>query len=114
MNRQMQIGEPAVEHETTRQIMDRLGVDTSWYDRARAKSPVHRPAGPPPLTDDHCGLTSIYFVDKHGNMFTTSSDGTPYEKVREDQQNERPYLCAHCGEQFEKYKGATAHYAKKS
>lgn len=100
--------------ESPKQIMERLGVDTSWYDRVRARSPLKSSSGIIPLNDSKCGMISIYYVDKNGQMFTTDSVGEKYDKVREvgSRNTTAHFLCVCCGEQFEEYGIAREHYKK--
>ncbi len=103
------------EDETAYQRMKRLGVNMSWYEKAKKNQPVKRGDEAIPLTDDKCSMLSIYYLDKSGKMYTTTSDGKPYEHglVRQGKKIAHAiYLCAACKEQFSTYDEATAHYSK--
>jgi len=88
-----------------------MGIDVSWYEKAKGKSPRTDDKAPIPLTDDHCGMLSIYLLEKSGKMFTVTSDGQQYEQVRKVKAIAHDiYLCAHCKQQFTTYAAAVKHY----
>lgn len=103
------------ENESMYDKMKRLGVDMRWYEKSRANNPVTDDSKPIPLTDDVCSMLSVYLIQKSGKMFTTTSDGEPYEHglVRQGKPIERDiFYCACCKEQFLNYKLASLHYSK--
>lgn len=95
--------------ETAYLRLKRLGVDMGWYEKRT--TPEQRTKAIP-LTDDRCCLLSIYYLDKTGALYTTTTDGEPYEVVRESNKPiAKPiYVCAHCKVQFKTYPLAKAHY----
>lgn len=66
-----------------------------------------------PLADKQCYLLSIYYANKHGDLYTTSPpDGEPYIIVREgnDKLPKDMWICVHCKKAFKSYELATKHY----
>lgn len=65
-----------------------------------------------PLADKQCYLLSIYYSNKHGDLYTTTSNGEPYIMVREanDKLPKDMWICVHCKKAFKTYKKATQHY----
>lgn len=86
------------------------GFDTTWYEKSRGQRPDSK--APIQLTDDHCGLLSIYFLNKMGRLFTTTSAGVPYNQVRVTGKKiaKDIYICLGCKAQFKNYEEATKHY----
>lgn len=64
-----------------------------------------------PLADKRCYLLSIYYTNKHGDLYTTTSDGEPYIIVREanDKLPKEHYICVHCKKAFVSYEKAMGH-----
>lgn len=114
MSEQVELGQDMPpENETMYQRMKRLGVNMKWYEKAKKDQPVKRGDEAIPLTDDKCSMLSIYYLDKTGKMYTTTSDGSPYEHglVRQGKSIPRAiYLCACCKQQFSTYQEANKHY----
>jgi hypothetical protein len=88
-----------------------MGVDVSWYERAKGNAPRTDDKAPIPLNDDHCGMLSIYLLEKSGKMFTLTTNGEQYQQVRKVKSIARNiYLCACCKQQFPTYTAAAKHY----
>lgn len=92
-----------------------LGVDMSWYEKSKGNRTADTKA-PIPLTDDHCGMLAIYKLTKSGKLFTCTSDGEPYQQVRETGKTiaRDIFICMACNKQFKTYKEASGHYAEKT
>lgn len=87
------------------------GVDMKWYDRAKAKRGGHN-SGQIPLANDHCYSVSIYILKQDGSLWTTTSDGKPYIKVREGAKElpKEVLICVCCKKQFNTFEEAKKHY----
>ena len=65
-----------------------------------------------PLADRMCYRNSIYYSNKYGDLYTTTSSGEPYIMVREsnDKLPKDMWICVHCKKAFKTYKLAENHY----
>lgn len=70
---------------------------------------------PIPLADKLCYQLSIYYSNKHGDLYTTTTNGEPYEIVREenDKLPKEMYICVHCKKAYKTYKQALKHLEEK-
>lgn len=97
--------------EPLRDIMDRLGVDMSWYDKAAGVTSRSKTI---PLHDENCSRLSIYLLKKDGSLWTVDG-GEPYAQVRQLKGIPRDmYICAHCKGQFKTFGTALKHSEGKS
>lgn len=84
------------------------------YEQMREKlaSKGYKVNQPIPLADKKCYMLSIYYSNKHGDLYTTTSNGEPYEVVRENNEKlpKEHYICVHCRKAFKTYDMAVKHY----
>ena len=102
----------AVDQESMYEKMKRRGIDMSWYDKSKRKSTTSPRVAV--LNDEHCGRLSIYLLKKDGGLYTITSDGKPYHKVRQFNKKvaKEVYICLHCRQQWASVKEADKHYDK--
>lgn len=97
-------------------MLERLGVDLRWLDKARSKNvSLRRKDVPIPIYAITCSLLSIYLMQKDGRLWTITSDGAPYMVVRTTDKNPKQdtYACMHCKAKFGSFAEATNHYSSK-
>lgn len=49
-----------------------LGIDVTWYEKAKGDRP-RTDDRPVPLSDEYCGILSIYQLTKSGKLYTTTN-----------------------------------------
>lgn len=85
------------------ELYDRMrlrGIDMSWYDNSRTKKIDGD--GLIPIDNETCSNLSIYFLKNDGSLWTITTDGVPYNKVRYGQKpiDHDIFICMHCKQQW--------------
>jgi hypothetical protein len=77
------------------------GTDMSWYEKAKQKS-VISDDGLIPIDNEACSSLSIYFLKEDGSLWTLTSEGALYKRVRYGQKSisHAIYVCMHCKTQW--------------